>query len=335
MLVRTVVACAVAASTLVVPATATAALDVTRDAATGAIRATASGDVTERVTISRADDGSLRFADATAPVTASDASCIADAANGTVSCTTTAGQAVELALGGGADELDARGATGIALRVDAGPGADRLRVGSSGMTTSVGTDALDTYDLSHADAGATGRYEAAAKAVVVRCGGCEGGWSVTLPAQPKAVLLGTGDDDIDLRAWSVRGHTAWTTGAGRDRAIGSRIRRSTFTTGADPDVLLSWAPADRLLGGPGTDKIGDFGGAGDVLDGGPDIDIMASLDRARDTMRGGAGRDMCPSLFGAMRTCDSSGRVSGFEMNLYLPLPTQNGILRGVLGVYL
>jgi Ca2+-binding RTX toxin-like protein len=316
------------------PASASAALDVTRNAATGGFSVAASGDVAERVTLDRAGDGSLRIADAAGPVTSSDAACTADPATGTVSCATTSGMAVTVALGGGADTLDARSATGIALSVDAGAGADRLRLGASGMATATGTDRLDTFDLTHADASVRVRYEKAARRVVARCGGCSGAWAVTLPVNPKAVLLGTGDDDIDLRAWTVRGLTSWTTGAGRDRAIGSRYRRSVFNTGADPDVLLSWAPADTLLAGAGADKLADLGGSGDILDGGADIDVMASLDRGRDTMRGGAGRDMCPSLRMQMSTCDTSGRVSGFEMNLYLPVPTQTSVLR-VVGIFL
>jgi hypothetical protein len=51
-------------------------------------------------------------------------------------------------------------------------------------------------------------------------------------------------------------------------------------------------------------------------------------------MRGGAGRDMCPSLKIPMSSCDSSGRVRGFEMNLYLPVPSQKSVLR-VVGIFL
>ncbi len=316
------------------PSTASAALDVTRNPTTGGFNVTANGDVTEHVTIDRSADGSLRIADTTAPVTSSDAVCAADASTGTVACATSSGMSVTVALGGGADTFDARAATGIALRVDGGAGADRLRLGSSGMTVATGTDRLDTYDLSHADSSVRVRYETRARRVVARCGGCTGAWAVALPLNPKAVLLGTGDDDIDLRAWATRGLTSWITGAGRDRAIGSKYRRSVFNTGADADVLVSWGPADRLLGGAGADKLADLGGSGDFLDGGPDTDVMASLDGGRDTMRGGSGRDMCPSLRAGMSTCDSSGRVSGFEMNLYLPVPSQQSVLR-VVGIFL
>lgn len=316
------------------PATASAALDVTRNATTGGIDITASGDVIERVTIDRATDGSLRIADAAAPVTSSDAACAADPTAGTVSCATTSGMPVTALLGGGADTLDARAATGIALRIDAGAGADRLRLGSSGMTVATGTDRLDTYDLSHATGDTTARFERAPARVVVRCGGCETPWAVTLPTQPRAVLLGTGDDVVDLRTWRARGTTTWTTGAGRDRLLGSPVHRSTFMAGADADVLVSWAAADRMFGGPGTDKLADLGGTGDLMDGGPDTDVMVSLDGRNDTMRGGAGRDMCPSARRAMRTCDSSGRVSGFEMNTYLPTQDPKYTL-GIVGIRL
>ncbi|MCW2921498.1 MAG: hypothetical protein JWL76_1372 [Thermoleophilia bacterium] len=333
---RSRIALLFAASALAVclPASASAALDVTRDAATGGFNVAGSSDSIERVTIDRAGDGSLRIADSAAPVTSSDAACTADTSSGAVTCAASAGTKVVLSLNGGADELDARGATGIALSVDGGAGADRLRLGAAGMVTATGTDALDTFDLSHADSDVRVRYEAAARRVVARCGGCAGAWAVTLPTNPKAVLLGTGDDDIDLRAWNMRGLTSWTTGTGRDRAVGSKLRRSSFDTGADADILVSYAPADTLKGGAGTDQIADLGGSGDILDGGADIDVMASLDGGRDTMRGGAGRDMCTSLRRATSTCDSSGRVSSFEMSTYVPLPAPATILQ-VLGIFL
>ena len=309
------------------PATASAALDVTRDPATGGFNIAASSDATERATIARADDGSLRISDSAAPVTSSDAACTADAATGIVACATTAGMAVALYLNGGADELDARGATGIALTVDGGAGADRLRLGASGMVTATGTDALDTLDLSHADSAVRVRYEAAAKRVVARCGGCAGAWAVTLPINPGAVLLGTGADDIDLRAWITRGLTSWTTGVGSDRAIGSKIRRSVFDAGVGVDLLVSWAPADTLKGGAGSDEIVDFGGSGDVLSGGGDIDVMASLDGGRDTMDGGAGHDMCPSARRPVSTCDESGRVRSFESTVYMPIASPSLVM--------
>lgn len=318
----------------VVPAGASAALDVTRDPATGALNVSASGEMTERVTIDRAGDGALRIADAAAAVTSSDGACTVDPAAGTVACAASSGQAVNVSLGGGADELDARAATGITLRVDAGAAADRLRLGASGSAVATGTDALDTFDLSHADSSVRVRFDKASARVIARCAGCASPWAVTLPQRPKAVLLGTGDDDIDLRSWLLPGLTSWTTGAGRDRVIGSKTRRSSFNTGADPDVLVSWAPADTLLAGAGPDKLADLGGSGDILDGGADTDVMASLDGGRDTMRGGAGRDMCPSMRLQMSTCDSSGRVSGFEMNLYLPTTSQTSVLR-VVGIFL
>lgn len=320
--------------TLLLPATASAALDVTRNAGTGGFSVVASGDITERVTLDRAGDGSLRIADATAAVTSSDAACTPDAATGTVSCATTSGMAVTVSLGGGADEFDARAATGIALRVDAGAGADRLRLGSSGMTTATGTDRLDTYDLSHADASVRVRYETRARRVVARCGGCAGAWAVTLPLNPKAVLLGTGSDDLDLRAWTMRGLTSWTLGVGADRAIGSKYRRSVFDAGADADVLVSWAPADTLKGGAGSDKVVDFGGSGDVLSGGGDIDILASLDGGRDTIDGGAGQDMCPTLHRPTSTCDTSGRVRNVETTLFMPVPS-NALIMTLFGIRL
>ena len=321
----------IAVASLLLPTTATAALDASRDAATGAIRITATAGSAERVVLDRSDDGQLRIADAASAATSADATCTIDAA-GAATCPAPAGTTVTLTLGDGADTLDARLATAVALSVDSGAGADRLRLGAAGMAVATSPDALDTVDLTHADGEVRVRYEAALRALVARCGECSLPWAVTLPASPAAIALGAADDDVDLTTWPGRGRTSWALGAGRDRFFGARVRRSVVDGGDDGDELLSRAPADTLLGGRGTDKIVDFGGSGDVLRGGADIDAMASLDGGADTIDGGSGRDMCPSLRRERSTCDTSGRVRSFEMSIYLPVPTEWSV-RQVIGI--
>ncbi|MCW2924849.1 MAG: hypothetical protein JWM98_2253 [Thermoleophilia bacterium] len=312
---------------LALPCAARADVVVQRDAATGALRVTASDDAPAALTLGRSDTGALHVELASTNVTSPDGSCSAsgEATPGrSVDCALTFGQAVQVLLGGGADLVDAREATGIALTIDAGAGADTIRAGASGTTTLVDDAAADTVDLSAATAGIRVRFEQARGRAVARCGGCATAWAVVLPRSPGRVVLGTEADDVDLAAWRARGATTWTLGDGSDRFWGAPLRRSIVMGGAGNDHLASRGVAvDLLSGGPDMDAILDLGGVGDVLRGDGGTDAISSLDGRRDTVDGGASADACISTSREFAGCDTRpGGVRAFEQAIYLPVHT-------------
>jgi hypothetical protein len=287
------------------------------------------------VTIDRADDSRLRVRFAGQLLTSEDPACSADPlATDTLECTTASSEKVTLMLGAGADTVDARGATGIALTVDAGCGTDTLRLGSSGTTTVIDSTAKDVIDLSAADSSIRVRYEKSKARVVARCTGCSTPWAVILPRAPGRVRLGGSADDIDLGAWPTRGVTTWQLGAGHDEFWGAPIHRSTVTGDAGNDKLISRGSAvDNFRGGVGMDKLLDLGGNGDVLRGDAGTDSISSLDGKRDTVDGGAAADICLSTSRLARGCDTRpGGVRNVEEPVYFPVHTLK-LVKLVLGI--
>lgn len=260
------------------------------------------------------------------------------------SCASTPDGAVECAaigalspvavdLGEGDDRLDATAAGVLALSVEGGAGSDHLRVGSGGRAVVLDATVSDTIDLAHAEEGVSVRWSISDGRLLARCDGCPVRWQVVLPAGPGRVVLGGHADDVDLRQWRGTGRTTWTLGADRDRYLGSPTRRGVVDGGGGWDTLISYAAADVLRGGPGFDKLVDFGGAGDVLLGGPETDSLSSLDGRRDVLDGQGGRDVCLTIGYTARHCDS-GPVRSMETTLYHPLTAPFRILRA-LGITL
>lgn len=287
------------------------------------------------VEVTRSDDGSVRIVGAAAAdrvTIARDEAGLLVVADATGSTMTVADALVDVRLGAGNDIVDSRLATGVQLRLDGGAGADRFIVGTDVSTRIVDTTGTDTVDLSRVEGDVRVRWRQSLRRLTATCPECAGRGTVELPARPGAVVLGSGDDDVDLAGWRVRGRTTWNLGAGQDRFFGSPIRRSIVNGGADADELVSWAAVDVLRGGPGTDQIADFGGTGDVLLGGADWDVMASLDGRRDRLDGGAAKDMCPSLTRRATSCDTSGQARSFELVTYLPTTVWKTVL-GVVGI--
>lgn len=330
MRILAVAACAVLA--LVVPPSASAAIDV-REFFGDELYITASGDGVDVVTIDRNEAGDLRIREATSTVTSSDGICSSDPQDPAVAtCSVPAGTVVTVTLGAGNDSLDARAATGVRLVVDAGRGSDTIRLGASGMARVVEIAPNATIDLSHADAPLRVRYEGARRLLVARCGGCSTPWAVMLPFGPGRVWLGAHADDVDLGAWPAVRRTTWLLGAGHDRFFGSATRRSIVDGGAGDDQLVSRAAADVLRGGHGADALADLGGAGDVLLGGPGVDALGALDRRRDTLDGGAGRDMCLATRRSTASCGEGGTVRNIDTHVYFPFVTRAGVL-AALGI--
>ncbi|MCW2926553.1 MAG: hypothetical protein JWM86_521 [Thermoleophilia bacterium] len=318
---------------LLVPATAGAAVDVRRDAATGAITIQGTSEAAESVTVARDDLGGLRVSETTA-VTSSDASCLPDAlVPGAVTCVAPASDAnLTVTLGDGADVLDARDALGTNVVVDGGPGTDTFRFAGSSSIRINDATATDVVDLSLAANAATRvRYELASARLVVRCTKCETPFVATLPVFPGTVLLGSAVDDVELTTWRRPGRTVWSLGEGDDRFFGSPIHRSVVAGGLGQDGFVSRAAVDTFIGGAGHDRFADFGGRGDVLNGGADIDVFASLDGQRDTILGGASPiDSCARPHDTVR-CDS-GIVRGVEATTYLPFTSVKYVL-GYVGI--
>lgn len=302
-----------------------AAIDVTR-AGDGVVwvRGTAAD---EQVTIDRSEDGQLRVRDHGEAATSSDASCTADPVDGSVSCDGSTSM-VRVVLAGGADSLDATGAELAALVFNGGAGADTVRPTGARFTRIWDATTTDTVDVSAFDGATQARWHRGQRRVALTCPDCGSRRIVLLSGRPGTVVLGAGNDDVDLRAWRVRGGTRWLLAGGNDRFHGSHVRRSNADGGAGADQLVSYAPRDVLRGGDDADKLADFGGRGDVLLGGRGIDALASMDRQRDTLDGQGDRDMCLAPRGRMpRDCDT-GPVRGIEGVSYLPLTSQAWVFR-------
>jgi Ca2+-binding RTX toxin-like protein len=329
---RTLLSAMIAAvALLAAPQAAFAALDVTSNGS-GGVRVASTGDVAESVVVDRNSVGQLRVVDTSgAPVTSSDAACAADPEQPTaVACTLAAGAAVAVDLGTQNDRLDTTLATGVALTVSGGAGTDTLRVGSSGTTTVTDPTTSDVIDLSAATSAVTIGYAAApVYRLVASCGGCAPAWNVRLPASVGRVLLGPGDDRVNLAAWRTYGLSTFLLGDGVDRFFGSPTHRASIDAGAGNDQLLSRAAADILNAGAGNDHIADFGGIGDVIRGGAGTDVMSSLDDRRDVIDGQGGLDMCLSFSRETNRCDT-GTVRGFEYAYYFPTRTERLILQAV-----
>lgn len=288
----------------------------------------------DAITLVRIDDTTLRVLDATGP-TAIDpvgTGCVLDV-DGSAHCSVTASTAVSVALGDGSDRFDASAAGALAMTVDGGPGADHMRVGSAGRTTVVDTTSTDTVDLAHADQGIAVRWSGTDARLLARCDGCATPWQVLLPPRPGRITLGAFADEVDLRTWRGLGRTSWLLGADRDRWLGSPTRRGVVNAGDGWDTMISYAAADVLRGGPGFDKLVDFGGAGDVLQGGVETDALSSMDGRRDTLDGQGGRDVCLTIGMTSRQCDT-GPIRSMETTLYHPLTAPLRVLR-TLGIVL
>jgi hypothetical protein len=315
---------------LVLPVGAHAAIDVTRDAATGGLAISSAVDAADAVTLARTDAGALRISASggTAP-TSSDATCSAAADDAlALDCTAASGTKVAINLGGGADRLDATAAFGVRLRVNGGPGIDTLVLGSSGTTTVVDGTAQDTVDLSHADSSIRVRYERAAAHLVARCSGCAAPGGRLLPTAPRTGVLGADADDVKQAAWRTRGRATWILGNGDDRFWGAPSHRSIVSAGKGWDTLVSSTAVDTLRGDTGMDRIADFGGTGDVLLGGADTDSIGSLDSRRDIIDGGASPDQCLSTSRKVAGCDTRpGGVRNMEQASYLPVHGQRLVL--------
>lgn len=317
---------------LALPAPAAAALDVTRDAASGGLRVASDGDEADAVTIERTAAGALRIHAVGGATSSTDAACTADEElHNAVSCALAPGAVVGVALGPGNDMLDARAATGVTMLVDGGPGQDTFRIGATGTAKVADATSGDVIDLSHAQGALRVRFERARARLVARCGGCPARWAVQLPAHPGRVVLGAHADDVDLVAWRAFGRTSWQLGADGDRFFGSPVHRSIVDAGADGDSLVSRTAVDVLRGGAGVDRLADFGGTGDLLAGGGDTDALASLDGRRDVIDGQAGRDLCLTARGQMSGCDT-GPVRSVETAQYQPITTLSFVL-STLGV--
>jgi hypothetical protein len=300
-----------ALAVLVVPSTAQAVEVTVRDGGVVRVTGTESAD---HISITRDDDGALHVIDAASTIDIAEFS------------------SVDVRLGAGNDVLDTHLVRGVPLRLDGGPGADRLIVGAEALTRIVDTTATDTVDLSLVDGGVEVRWQRSRRRIAATCIDCASPSVVVFPARPGTVVLGDDDEDVDLAGWRVRGRTAWKLGDGRNRFFGSPVRRSVVDGGVDTDQLVSWAAVDVLRGGRGADRIADFGGTGDVLQGGAGIDVVASLDGRRDRVDGGTGRDMCPSLTRSASGCDTSRTARSFDLVTYLPTTAWRTVLR-VVGI--
>jgi Ca2+-binding RTX toxin-like protein len=311
------------------PQAAAASIDVTSDGA-GGIRVTGN-EAADTLVLDRGSSNQLRVVDGTgAQVTSSDATCTADVEQpSAVTCGVTN---VAVALGGGADILDATLVTGITLTVDGGDGVDTLHVGSQGTATVNDTTGLDVVDLSHATAPVTIRYQTSPVLRLVASCSCAPAWSVRLPANPGTVVLGAQKDRVDLTTWRAYGKTTWQLGGGLDKFFGSPSRKSVVDAGEGNDELVSRAAADVINGGVGSDHIADMGGTGDVLRGGAGVDVISSLDSRRDTVDGGVDRDMCLSLSRRTSGCDTGGPIRGMEIATYFPVTTERYIFQ-VVGI--
>ena len=311
------------------PQAANAALDVTSDGA-GGIRVTG-GEAAETLVLDRGSSNQLRVIDGSgAQVTSSDATCGADVEQSTA--VTCSASVVSVALGAGADTLDATLVTGITLTADGGDGVDTMRVGSQGTATVNDATGLDLVDLSHATAPVTVRYQTSPVLRLVATCACGPSWSVRLPSNPGRVQLGAQKDRVDLTTWRNYGKTTWMLGGELDRFFGSPTRRSTVDAGEGNDELVSRAAADVINAGAGNDHIADFGGTGDVMRGGAGVDGISSLDSRRDTIDGGLGRDLCLSLNRSASGCETGGPVRGIEIPTYFPVTTQAMIFQ-VFGI--
>lgn len=328
---RRLLTAAVTFALLALPQGALASIDVTADGSGGVV-VRATSDAVDSVVLDRNSSDQLRVIDTSgAAVTSSDAVCAADLEQpGAMACALASGAAVAVDLGSQNDTFDSTLATGIALTVTGGDGADTLRVGSSGTTTLTDTTTTDTVDLSSATSGVRIRYVAAPTfRLVASCSGCVPAWNVRLPASPGRVLLGASDDRVDLRAWRTYGRATFSLGDGVDRFFGSPTRRTTVDAGAGNDQLVSRAAADVLNAGAGNDHIADFGGTGDIIRGGPGTEVIASLDSRRDVIDGQGGPDMCASLSRLPSRCDT-GTVRGVEYAMYFPTTSERMILQMV-----
>lgn len=317
---------------LAAPVHALGAVNVTRSAAGGDVTITGTADA-DSIAIARAESGNGLLVDGRAgtAVTSSDGSCTPEPdAPATIRCEVPGITRVSVRLGAGADVLDAMLASRIHLTVRGGPGIDRLRVGAGGTVRVEDGSAQDVIDMSHADSPVRVRYDAKVRRVVAICSCPDGRARVELPISPGRVLLGSADDDVDLRAWRRAGVTTWELRDGRDQFLGSPRRRSIVRGGEDADKLVSFAARDTLRGGPGTDKLVDIGGRGDVLDGGPDMDALFSIDRQYDTLIGGAGLDVCYSQSRWMSGC-GAGPKRSVEFTQYMPIITMRQIFRTFL----
>lgn len=329
--IRSSVAVAVGIALLAAPPAAHAATITADPAGTLLVGGSPAAD---SVTLARIDDATLRVVDRASPMAVDPAAtaCTLDV-DGSARCSVSATSSVAIELGDGVDRLDATAAGSLELTVDGGGAADQLRVGSAGRVRLIDTGATDVVDLAHAEESVTVRWSKADARLLARCDGCATPWQVLLPARPGRVLLGGYADDVDLRAWSGVGRTTWLLGDDRDRYLGSPTRRAVVEAGDGWDTIISYAAVDVLRGGPGFDKLVDFGGRGDLLLGGPETDALSSLDGRRDTVDGQGGRDMCLTIRMTARGCDS-GPVRSMETTLYHPLTAPVRVLRS-LGIVL